>query len=605
MATPVADLVVRVGANIAGLVAAGQKGAQALGRLGSATLPVIRRMSRLALAASGAAAALGTLLVKRGLEAGDTLAKTADKLGLATDALGGLRHAAKLTGVEAGTLDLAIQRMVRRVAEAAQGTGEAKDAIRELGLSAKDLNKLAPDKQMQALADAMARVATDGDKVRLAMKLFDSEGVALVNTLKLGSKGLREAQAEAQALGVTLTRIDAAKIEKANDAWTRAKTAIQGVGNRLAVKLAPFIEDIANKFVDAAKRSGGFKDTINAVVDFGITALGKLADAGHLFAQGFRVVGGTIALAAAAAAHWAGNVEAAGKAMEIANRLRDQFQQGLKEPWPSAAVEEWRKSVETAADKAAKAIADAIEKGRNRKTNQPPPGPTKAEVDARKKMEEKLQALREFLMTERELETFQYQERLDDLQKFHAARLLTDTEQAKLRLKIEQDHFDALKGLQQRAAEEQNRISDRMLSNTAGTLSALSSIFDREGSKQFKLSKTLAIASALVSTYQGIAAGLKLGWPASIPAVAFAAATGFAQVASIRATTKNGGGGGGGGAGGGTAPAPSADTGPSRSAFINISGLGAGDGLFSKEQVRRLITQINEESGDGVNIILA
>jgi hypothetical protein len=54
----------------------------------------------------------------------------------------------------------------------------------------------------------------------------------------------------------------------------------------------------------------------------------------------------------------------------------------------------------------------------------------------------------------------------------------------------------------------------------------------------FGESKALSVASALINTYQGITAGVKLGYPAAIPAVAFAAATGFAAVKNILKTDK-------------------------------------------------------------------
>ena len=68
-------------------------------------------------------------LIKSSINAGDELAKTADKLGVTTTALAGLRHAAELTGVSTGTMDMAMQRFTRRAAEAAQGTGEAKGSL--------------------------------------------------------------------------------------------------------------------------------------------------------------------------------------------------------------------------------------------------------------------------------------------------------------------------------------------------------------------------------------------------------------------------------------------------------------------------------------------
>ena len=57
----------------------------------------------------------------------------------------------------------------------------------------------------------------------------------------------------------------------------------------------------------------------------------------------------------------------------------------------------------------------------------------------------------------------------------------------------------------------------------------------------------MAISSALINTYLGITAGLKLGFPAAIPAVLAASVTGFKAVKNIIATKVPGGGGGGGG----------------------------------------------------------
>ena len=60
--------------------------------------------------------------------------------------------------------------------------------------------------------------------------------------------------------------------------------------------------------------------------------------------------------------------------------------------------------------------------------------------------------------------------------------------------------------------------------------------------------KALAVAGALINTYQGISAGVALGFPLAIPAVAAAASVGFQSVKSILAVkTPQGGGGGAGG----------------------------------------------------------
>lgn len=135
----------------------------------------------------------------------DALGKTADKVGLTTDTLQELRSAAEQTGVATRTLDMAMQRFSRRVAEARQGTGEAKNVLAELGVALTDNEGRARSNEevLNDVADAMAGMENQSDQLRVAFKLFDSEGAALVNTLGKGSAALdnmRERAREANAV---------------------------------------------------------------------------------------------------------------------------------------------------------------------------------------------------------------------------------------------------------------------------------------------------------------------------------------------------------------------------------------------------------------------
>jgi len=190
---------------------------------------------------AGAVAGLA-LLTRESLKQIDILAKTSQKLGITTEALSGLRLAAEKTGLTAKNLDLGIQRMTRRIAEAAAGSGEAKAALKELGLSAEELAQKSPDQQMLDLADAFEKVDGQSNKVRLGFKLFDSEGVALINTLELGREGLLASTAAAERFGTAISAVDAASIEAANDAATDMRESVKGLGFDLARRLAPGME---------------------------------------------------------------------------------------------------------------------------------------------------------------------------------------------------------------------------------------------------------------------------------------------------------------------------------------------------------------------------
>lgn len=274
------DLTVMIGANTRGLTRGADQAESKITRLGRTVRRAASRVAKLGAAAAIAGAALVTAFVTKGLRTIDSLAKMSDRLGIATQDLQALRHAAELTGVQTETLDMALQRMTRRIAEAAQGSGEAKDAIAELGLEAEALSKMSPGEAFKEIAEAMSGVANQGDRVRLAMRLFDSEGVALVNTLRLGADGLEEAQRELEAFGVLLNRVDARKVEDANDSFTRMGLITQGIRNRLTVELSPVITAVAQHISGSFTAAGSnMQEAIRGAVHASVRAFADFVDA--------------------------------------------------------------------------------------------------------------------------------------------------------------------------------------------------------------------------------------------------------------------------------------------------------------------------------------
>ena len=212
----------------------------------------------------GAAGVAGMgLLISRSLSATDALSKTATRIGTTTESLSRLQYAAKISGVETQTLNMAMQRFGRRASEAAVGTGEARGALKELRLNAADLIKLPLDEQMIKLAQAFEDNIDPIDRTRIAMKLFDSEGVALLQMTELGAAGMRELFKEAEMLGAVMSSDAAKGVEDANDAMTKLFTIFKGVTAQITAALAPALEAVVTHLkdllVDAAAAEGGFK----------------------------------------------------------------------------------------------------------------------------------------------------------------------------------------------------------------------------------------------------------------------------------------------------------------------------------------------------------
>jgi lambda family phage tail tape measure protein len=153
---------------------------------------------------------------------------------------------------------MALQRFTRRAAEAAQGTGEAKDALAQMGIALRDQSgNLGRSEDLLAdVADAFARIEDPAERVRLAFKLFDSEGVALVNLLRGGSDALDEMRERARDLGIVL---DEHLVRDAERARTELDTLAQVISanlTRAALEAVPVIADLSSWLADVAGKAG-------------------------------------------------------------------------------------------------------------------------------------------------------------------------------------------------------------------------------------------------------------------------------------------------------------------------------------------------------------
>lgn len=198
------------------------------------------------------AAAAGLRSFDQMLESVDQLGDTAEKLGLTAEELQRLRFAAEQTGVATNTLDMAIQRFTRRVGEAAQGGGELADTLTQYGIDVTDAAGRTRDTRdvLADLADTIQGADSDAERLRIGFKAFDSEGAALVNTLRRGSEGLQELTDRASVLSEELV----SRAGQINDQWSELVDTI-GVGLRSAI-LGTVIaaEDLVTAFMPGVFR---------------------------------------------------------------------------------------------------------------------------------------------------------------------------------------------------------------------------------------------------------------------------------------------------------------------------------------------------------------
>lgn len=206
----------------------------------------------------------------------DQNAKLADSLGMTMEAYTQLKYAADLTGA-GDAFNGAMESMVVKMGEASFGGGEAKEALDMLGLSAHKLGKMTPEQQILALSDALQKVENQSQRTFITDQIFG--GPEMMVLLNQGSAGIKALTKEADSLGVTLSRVDAAKVEMANDALYKLNVGTTALKQQITTELAPIVAAMADEFRKYSAEQGGMNNMIANGIQIGVTGAGYIGDA--------------------------------------------------------------------------------------------------------------------------------------------------------------------------------------------------------------------------------------------------------------------------------------------------------------------------------------
>lgn len=238
--TIVVGLVARTEAFVKGM----KRSQRTIGALEKATAATMRRIKMFGAIAIAAAGYGLYRVTKEAMQNIDTIAKLSDRIGVSTEFLAAFGHQAKIAGLEQAAFNKGIEMFVRRLGEVKQGTGEAKYGLDALNLNVDDLIKMGAEESFLRIAEGIRGLGNQSEKAAAAYRFFGRSGAQMLNLLEGNLSGVID---RAEELGITFNRMDAAKIEAANDAITDMKAALAGVGNTLAVSVSPYVEFIADK----------------------------------------------------------------------------------------------------------------------------------------------------------------------------------------------------------------------------------------------------------------------------------------------------------------------------------------------------------------------
>lgn len=209
----------------------------------------------------------------------DDIGKTADRIGITTDALQELRAVAESAGVEQSALDNSIEKLGKGLAEAAMGSGTAKNALDELGLSANDLMALGLDGALAKIADEINKVPDPMQKTALATQIFGRSGAPMINLLREGSEGMKTMRQEARELGIV---IDESLIRNAEEAQTKLDLMSRVISAELSsalINIAPLLVGSAQGLAGLAAKAADFMTVFKSIGTDGASTVQMNLDA--------------------------------------------------------------------------------------------------------------------------------------------------------------------------------------------------------------------------------------------------------------------------------------------------------------------------------------
>lgn len=172
----------------------------------------------------------------------DQLVKMRDRVGENFEALQEWQFAAGQSGASAGEFQSSVESMTRQLAEAARGTGRAKLALEDYGMSATRSNgdiKQSTEFLLE-LADKFEGL-NEAQQLDLGRKLGLSPG--MISLLKTGREEIDKLHAQARDGGLVFSEEDARNAERYNDALSYFQQSIRAIRHYLGVQLLPVLAD--------------------------------------------------------------------------------------------------------------------------------------------------------------------------------------------------------------------------------------------------------------------------------------------------------------------------------------------------------------------------
>jgi len=221
------------------------------------------------------------LLINKALEVGDNIAKTADSIGIATDALQEYRFAGDLAGVANEKLDKAFQKVAKSVGEAQANTGTLVTLLNKTdkALLHQIQTSTSTAEAIDLLFTAMDRYESHTKRAALANAAFGRSGVDMLVMVKNGKKELDAARQAAQDYGLVIEERLLRDSEKAKDQLSILGSILKKKLVVAILEAAPTIAKLAESMINAIPSVVEFTESVVEVTEKLFGWVGVVSDA--------------------------------------------------------------------------------------------------------------------------------------------------------------------------------------------------------------------------------------------------------------------------------------------------------------------------------------
>lgn len=198
--------------------------------------------------------------IKGAIDAADETSKMAQRMGVATNEVGGLKLAFELGGSSAEGMTAAFAKLSKNAAE-------NNEAFKALGVATRNADgTLRPTKDLfYDVADAFKGMEDGAVKSARAQEIFGKSGAELIPLLNGGADGLREMAEMAEKLGLVIDENTGKAAEQFNDTLELVHKAAGGVADQLMAKMLPALNSVVGGMLEYITKGDIVTKTADAI----------------------------------------------------------------------------------------------------------------------------------------------------------------------------------------------------------------------------------------------------------------------------------------------------------------------------------------------------